>query len=363
MEQTIREIAAALGAEAVGATDIRVTHAAEPGMADADALALAMTAAYTADLSKGNARAALLAPGTDWRALGLEAAIFAPRTRVAMAGITQSFDKGPQIAPGIHPSCVIDPTSTIGIGAAIAPFVVIGAGVRIGSGARIAAHVSIGEGAEIGPDCLIHAGVRIGAKVRIGARFIAQPGAVIGGDGFSFVTPEKSGIEEVRETLGQRTAITPQSWQRIHSLGSVVIGDDVEVGANSCIDRGTIRNTVIGSGTKIDNLVQIGHNCVVGRDCLFCGQAALSGSVRVGDRVVLAGRAGVADNVTIGDDAILTGGAGVLTHVPAGRVVAGTPAVQLEAHLNSYKALRRLPRMLARLDDLQKLVSNLRQRD
>ncbi len=168
----------------------------------------------------------------------------------------------------------------------------IGAGTEIGPGARIASHVSIAEGCRIGADALILQGARIGPRVTIGARFICQPGAVIGGDGFSFVTPEKSGVEAVRETLGSRESAAAQSWTRIHSLGSVRIGDDVEVGANACIDRGTIRDTEVGSGSKLDNLVHLGHNVIVGRDCLLCGQVGIAGSARIGDRVVLGGNAG-----------------------------------------------------------------------
>lgn len=358
MSYSIAELARRLNAGAEGTVDLRVTHTAEPAQADADALAMALSKAYLADLSKGRARAALVPPDTDWKAFGLEAVIIAPRGRLAMAGVTQAFDRGPVMAAGIHPSAVIDPSAVIGADAAISPLVVVGPGVRIGNRARIAPHVSIGADVRIGDDALIHAGVRIGDRVQIGDRFIAQPGAVIGGDGFSFVTPERSGIEEIRTTLGQQTAITPQSWQRIHSLGAVRVGDDVEIGANSCIDRGTIADTVVGDGTKIDNHVQIGHNCIVGRDCLFCGHAALSGSVRVGDRVVLAGRAGVGDNLTIGDDAILTAGSGVITNVPPGRVLAGAPSMPLEQHMASYKALRRLPRLAERVAELQKRVSN-----
>ena len=132
---------------------------------------------------------AILAEGMDPEAYGLKAAIFAPRPRLVMAGLTRAFDRGPDIAPGIHPTAVIDPTAMIGDGAAIAPFVVIGAHVRIGQGARIGSHVSIGRGARIGDQALIHPGVRIGHDVTAGDRLIVQPGASIGGDGFSFVTP------------------------------------------------------------------------------------------------------------------------------------------------------------------------------
>jgi len=298
-------------------------------------------------------------PGADWQGLGLEAVIFAPRSRLAMAGLSRMMDPGPQIAPGLHPMAVVDPTAEIGAGAAIGPFVVIGAGVRIGPGARIASHVSIAEGATIGADAMILQGARIGPGVTIGDRFICQPGASIGGDGFSFVTPQQSGVEEIRTTLGQREEIRQQSWTRIHSLGSVTLGDDVEVGANATIDRGTIRDTSVGSGTKIDNLVQLGHNVQVGRDCLLCGQVGVAGSTRIGNRVVLAGQVGVSDNIFIGDDVIAGGGTKIFSNVPAGRTILGNPAVKMETQMEINKALRRLPRLAATVAELQKLVSKL----
>lgn len=357
MTHTIRDIAQAIGAEAAGDLDLTVSGAAEPALAGPDHLALAMDPKYAPGLAKGQARVAMLWPGADWQAMGLQAAIFAPRGRLAMAGLSRMLDAGPAIAPGIHPMTVIDPTAEIGAGAAIGPFVTIGAGVRLGSRARVAAHVSISEGAQIGADALICQGARIGARVVIGDRFICQPGAVIGADGFSFVTPEKSGVEEIRQTLGQREEIRAQSWTRIHSLGSVTIGDDVEVGANATIDRGTIRDTAIGSGTKLDNLVHIGHNVQVGRDCLLCGQVGVAGSSRIGDRVVLAGQCGVNDNIFIGDDVICGGGTKIFTNAPAGRVLLGYPAVKMETHVEMQKALRRLPRLAARVAEIEKVIA------
>ncbi|WP_374644033.1 UDP-3-O-(3-hydroxymyristoyl)glucosamine N-acyltransferase [Tabrizicola sp.] len=354
MAHTIRDIAQALGAEAEGELDLAVRGAAEPQAAGPDDLALAMDPRYAEGIARGRARAAVVWPGADWRAMGLKAAIFAPRGRLAMAGLTRLMDPGPEIAPGVHPMAVVDPSAVIGAGAAIAPFVVIGRDVRIGPGARIASHVSIAEGARIGAGALILQGARIGARVSIGERFICQPGAVIGADGFSFVTPEKSGVEEIRETLGSRAEIKGQSWTRIHSLGAVTIGDDVEIGANVCIDRGTIRDTVIGSGTKVDNLVHIGHNVQVGRDCLLCGQVGIAGSARIGDRVVLAGQCGVNDNIFVGDDVIAGGGTKIFTNAPAGRVLLGYPAVKMETHVEIQKALRRLPRLAARVAALER---------
>jgi UDP-3-O-[3-hydroxymyristoyl] glucosamine N-acyltransferase len=354
MGHRIGDIAKALGAEAEGDLALVVTGASEPQAAGPDQLALAMDPRYADGIGKGKARAAVVWPGADWRAMGLKAAIFAPRSRLAMAGLTRLMDPGPAIMPGVHPLAVVEPSAEIGAGAAIGPFVVIGAGVVIGPGARIASHVSIAEGARIGAEALILQGARIGARVTIGDRFICQPGAVIGADGFSFVTPEKSGVEEIRETLGSRAEIKDQTWTRIHSLGAVTIGDDVEIGANVCIDRGTIRDTLIGSGTKMDNLVHIGHNVQIGRDCLLCGQVGIAGSARIGDRVVLAGQCGVNDNIFVGNDVIAGGATKIFTNAPAGRVLLGYPAVKMESHVEMQKALRRLPRLAARVVALEK---------
>lgn len=357
-EFSVRDIAAALGAEALGAADLLVSGVAEPALAGPTDLALAMRPEYAAGLAEGRARVAVIGADMDWQALGLEAAIVAPRPRYAMAGVTAAMDPGPGIAPGVHKMAVIDPSAMIGEGACVGPFVVIGAGVRIGARARIASHCSIGAGAVIGDDALLHEGVRVCHHVQIGDRFIAQPGAVLGGDGFSFVTPQKSTVEAARASLGTSTdAAVEQSWVRIHSLGSLIIGNDVEVGSNAAIDRGTIANSEIGDGTKIDNLVHIGHNCVIGKDCLICGQTGFAGSVQMGDRVVLGGKCGVSDNITIGSDVVAAGASKLFTNVPSGRMIMGHPAVKMDTHVEMYKALRRLPRTMRTVADLQKAVS------
>lgn len=357
MQVTIQDLAKALSARAWGDLSMRVTGAAEPGQAGPDQIALAMSPKYAEALKPG--AAAILAEGMDPEAYGLAAAIFAPRPRLVMAGLTRSFDPGPDIAPGIHASAVIDPSASIGEDAAIGPFVSIGAGVRIGARARISSHVSIERGTLIGDDALILNGARIQHGVRIGARVVVQPGAVIGGDGFSFVTPEESGVEEMRRNLGKRENFSPQSWERIHSLGGVDIGDDVEIGSGATIDRGTIRATRIGSGTKLDNLVHLGHNVIIGRDCLICGQVGVAGSSVVGDRVVLAGQVGVSDNITIGDDVIAGGATKIFSRVPAGRVMLGNPAVEMTTRMEMDRAARRLPRLAATVAKLQKTVTDL----
>ena len=345
MAHSIAEIAAAIGAGAVGDTAFEVTGAAEPGAAGPRDIAVAMAPRYVAELAAGRARTALVAAGTDWHALGLRAAVVVDRPRLALAGLTRLLDPGPAIVPGVHPSAVVHPSVRLGPGVSVGPFSVIGEGTEIGAGTRILSHVSVGEGCSIGEEGLLHAGVRLGRAVRIGRSFTAQPGAAIGGDGFSFVTAEKSGIETVRETLGRRDGDRAQAWVRIHSLGGVEIGDDVEVGANSTIDSGTIRATRIGRGTKIDNLVQIGHNVTLGEDCLLCGQVGIAGSARVGDRVTLGGQCGVSDNIFVGDDVIAGGATKIFTSVPAGRVILGSPAMKMESHLQAWKHIRRLGRL------------------
>jgi UDP-3-O-[3-hydroxymyristoyl] glucosamine N-acyltransferase len=193
--------------------------------------------------------------------------------------------------------------------------------------------------------------------VRIGERFIAHPNAVIGADGFSFVTADVSLVENARRTLGDTMGAEAQEWRRIHSLGGVEIGDDVEVGAGSAIDYGTVRATRVGDGTKVDNLVHIAHNCVIGRHTLLCAQVGIAGSATIGDYCVLGGQVGVADNVAVGERVIAGGGSKILSNVPAGRVVQGYPAVRMETHVEGYKALRRLPRILDEIRGRQKPVS------
>lgn len=358
MAITVGDIATALDAAAEGDLTLPISGAAEPAAAKAGELAMAMSPKYAEALPQGAAEAALLWEGADWQAMGLKAAIFVTRPRLAMAGLTKAFDPGPAIAGGIHPTAVIDPTASIGANPAIGPLVVVGPGAVIGDNARLAAHVVVGEHARIGDHAMILSGVRIGSRVTIGDRFIAQSGAVIGADGMSFVTPDKSNVEKVRENVGQADDLGQEPWVRIHSLGAVTVGNDVEIGANACIDKGTIRDTRIGNGTKIDNLVHIAHNVVIGENCLFAAQVGIAGSTKIGDRVVFGGQCGVGDNLSIGSDVVAGGASKMLSNVPSGRAVLGYPAVKMETHVETYKALRRLPRLFTQVAKLQKSVSN-----
>lgn len=357
MALTVAELAQALGGRLWGQGDLPVNGAAEPADAEPDLIAIATAPKYAESVRPGGI--ALLAEGMDPEALGLKAAVIVTRPRLALAGLTRGFDPAPTPARGIHPTAVVAPSAQIGLGAAIGPFVVIGEGVRIGTNARIASHVSIGDRTVIGDDALIHAGARIAHDVTIGDGFIMHPNASVGADGFSFVTPEVSGVEEIRHNLGVRTEVKAQHWTRIHSLGGVAIGDNVEIGALASVDRGTIRATRIGSGTKIDNQVQVGHNVTVGEDCMLCGQVGIAGSTRIGNRVVLGGKVGVSDNIFVGDDVIAGGGTDIYTNVPAGRVILGSPAVKMETHVEIQKGIRRLPRLYTQVAQLQETVKKM----
>ncbi|WP_371168724.1 UDP-3-O-(3-hydroxymyristoyl)glucosamine N-acyltransferase [Aliiroseovarius sp. 2305UL8-7] len=364
MQFTLSQIATALNAEALGDPDILLTGAAEPSDAGPEHLALAMDPKYADGITNGRARAALLWEGADWQALGLRGAICLSRGKTAMPLLTRTLDPGLGIAEGIHPSAVVDPTATIGKGARIGPLAVIGADVIIGERAQVGAHASIGYGTVIGDDLTLHPGARIAHLCQIGHRYIGQSNSVIGGDGFSYVTMDKeSAVESLRHGMaeGEAQASVEGSahWARVHSLGGVEIGDDVELGATSTIDRGTIRATRIGRGTKIDCQVQVGHNAEVGEDVMMCGNVGVSGSARIGNRVVLGGKVGVSDNIFIGDDVIAGGGTNIYTNVPAGRAVLGSPAVKIETEMAIRRELRRLPRLAETLRDLQKTVSKL----
>lgn len=364
MPHTIQDIADAVGGKAVGDTGYQITGTAEPAMATADDIALAMSPAYADQIGKGGARTALLGADADWENYGLAAAVLVSRPRLAMAGLTTRLDPGQRYPRGIDPSAMVEGSAKIGDNVSIGPMAYVGANAVIGHNCQIGPQCYIGSEAQIGPDAVIHVGVRIMARVRIGARFRANPGVVIGGDGHSFVTPQESAVEQARATLGkEELTANPQAWTRIHSLGSVVIGDDCEFGANSTVDAGTIRPTRVGNGCKIDNLCMVGHNVTIGNDCLFASQVGIAGSTAIGNNVILAGQVGVSDNITIGDNVVAGGASKIYTKVPAGRIVMGSPAVKMETNIEMYKYQRRLPRLAAQIAELQKAVFKTGEKD
>ncbi|MEQ5868836.1 UDP-3-O-(3-hydroxymyristoyl)glucosamine N-acyltransferase [Sagittula sp. NFXS13] len=363
MHYTVGQIAEALGVTAEGDQTLEVSGVSEPQTASASQIALAMKPEFASRIGEGQARVAMLWNGADWRGMGLSAALMAPRPRFALSGLSAMMDLGQGYGGGIHPSAFVDETAEIGEGVSIGPMSVVMAGARIGAGSVVGPQCFVGQDVVLGAEALLHAGVKLMARVRIGARFVAHPGAVVGGDGFSFVTPEPSGVEKARASLGEEGNETAQPWARIASLGAVSVGDDVEMGCNACIDRGTVRDTQVGNGVKMDNLVQIGHNVVIGDDTMVCAGGAIAGSSVLGRNVVVGGCAGISDNLKIGDRVILGGGTMVLSNVPEGRVMLGYPAMKMDSHVESYKGLRRLPRLFRDVADLKKAVSKLTSND
>ena len=356
MSFTLSEIARALGVDFHGDGALVIDGLAEPQDAGPGDLALAMDKAYGEAIQESRAEAAMLWADADWRGLGLKGAILVERSGAVLPVLTRLMDRAPQMADEIHPSAVIGPGATIGPGARIGAYVVIGRDVQIGANARIAPHVTIDANVRLGANALLHAGVRLQHNVVIGDNFICHANTVIGSDGFSFKkTEHASTVEQLRAAVGKGPLAdlpatqSTSGWARVASLGGVVIGDDVEIGAATSVDSGTIRATVIGRGTKIDNQVQIAHNVVVGEDCLICGDTAIAGSVRIGDRVVMGGACKISDNLFIGDDVIVAGTSMVFTNIPAKRQVWGWPAVKLDTQMAINREMRRLPRLASQI--------------
>jgi len=237
------------------------------------------------------------------------------------------FYQPPRYAPGVHSTAVVDRSANIGPDAHIGPYVVVGEDVVIGEGAVLLAHSVIYRGVKIGNNFLAHSHAIVREFCRIGNNVILQNGVVVGADGFGFA----------KDNDGH--------WHKIVQSGPTVIDDDVEIQANSCIDRASVGETRIGRGAKIDNLVQVGHGSTVGQDTLLCAQVGLAGSTDVGNKVILAGQVGAAGHCKIGDGAIATAQAGI-RDVPPGAIVSGSPAIDNKLWLRCIAAYNRLPALV-----------------
>jgi UDP-3-O-[3-hydroxymyristoyl] glucosamine N-acyltransferase len=349
----LSEIATALQARLIGDGGIEIDRPVHPADAEsARDLALAMEPSALAALAESRARAALVVEGAKVPDGRLDGQIVVVRPRYAMANLLELFERPPHVERGIHPTASIAKGAVLGAEVAVGPFVYIGPGARIGKGTRILAHVTVGAEAVVGERCLFHPGVRVGERVVIGNRVILHNNASIGADGFSYATPERSSVETVKQTGS--VAATNRELTRINSIGTVILADDVEVGACSTIDRGTVSATRVGRNTKIDDLVMVGHNCVIGENCMLCGQSGLAGSCRVGDRVVLGGQVGVADHISIGDDCVIGGGTGIGRNVQPRSVLLGYPPLPPgEAHALFLNAMR-LGRLFKDVEELKR---------
>lgn len=251
--------------------------------------------------------------------------ITVPDAKLAFAQLTALFAPPPP-PPSISAQAAVHPDAVLGERVSVGAGAVVGAGVRLGDGCRVGPGCVVGEGAVIGEDALLHANVTLYPGVRVGARAVLHSGVVVGADGFGY-------------------AFGPQGALKIHHHGTAILEDDVEVGANTCIDRGTLGETRIGARSKIDNLCQIGHNVVTGPDCVIAGATAIGGSTTLGRGVVLGGKVGVNDHIRIGDGARVAGGAGVTKSVPAGETWAGFPAQPHRRWVREHYLLGKLERI------------------
>jgi UDP-3-O-[3-hydroxymyristoyl] glucosamine N-acyltransferase len=260
---------------------------------------------------------------------------------LAWAKAIELFYHPPRYSPGIHPTAVVHPTAKLGKNAHIGPYVVIDQDAVIGDNAVLLAHVVIYRGVAIGNNFFAHAHAVVREFCRLGDNILLQNGAIIGPDGFGFAKDEDSMIKNDDAT-----------WHKIVQSGNVVLENDVEIQANSCIDRASIGETRIGRGTKIDNLVQVGHSCTLGHDTLLISQVGLAGSTEVGNHVILAGQVGVSGHVTIGDGVIAIAQSGIPHDVPPGAMVSGSPAIDHKLWLKCTAAYAKLPDLVKALRKL-----------
>ena len=333
---TSAEIAAIVGAQRTsGTTTRKIGDIASLSAARAGDLSFLGNAKYKAQVAESQATVLLLPLDYTGEPSAGQVYLFVENPSVALARLCARIEQTlwPKPPSGIHPSAVVAATAKIDATAHIGPLCVIEDGVSVGAGSVLQASIFVGRAARIGEGCWVMPGCTIASYCSLANRVRLQPGVVIGSDGFGY------------EFIAGRHEKVPQ-------IGTVIIGDDVEIGANSTLDRARFSRTVVGEGTKIDNLVQVAHNVVIGRHCILCAQAGISGSTTLEDYVVLGGQSGLGGHITLAKSSKVGGGAGVTSDVPAGAYVNGTPAIP-------YMLERRLAILHQRLPDLFKRVAAL----
>jgi UDP-3-O-[3-hydroxymyristoyl] glucosamine N-acyltransferase len=322
------EIAERLGCELAGNGAIEIVGVAGIEEAGPDRLTFVANPKYAALARTTSAGAILVEP--DFPALERTATLRIKNPYLAFARAIEMFYNAPHHKPGIHPTAVVPDSARIGDGAHIGAYVVLGEDVVLGRDAVLLPHVVIYDGVRIGDRFFAHAHAVVREHCVLGDDVVLQNGAVIGADGFGFA---KDGKE----------------WRKIVQAGRAVLGNDVEVQANACIDRASVGETVVKDGAKVDNLVQVGHGSTVGERTLLCAQVGLAGSTVIGKDVILAGQVGVAGHLTVGDGAIATAQTGIPNDVAAGSVVSGYPAVENKQWLRQVVVVNKLPEIVKEL--------------
>jgi UDP-3-O-[3-hydroxymyristoyl] glucosamine N-acyltransferase len=334
------EIADLVGGALAGDRDREIRRVADLETAGPDELAFADGERALALAARSAAGCILLPEGAS---LSRQTTIAVPHPKLALIRAAAALHPESPVEPSIHPTAVIAPSARISAEASVGPHAVIEEDVKIGPGTSVGAGVFLGRGVEVGPRCRLYPRVSVYPGARIGSGVVIHAGAVIGSDGFGYVFAE-----------GRQNKF-PQ-------LGRVVVEDDVEIGSNATVDRGALGTTVIGQGTKIDNLVQIAHNVRIGRHCVIAAQTGISGSVVIGDYVAMGGQVGVGDRARIEDQAMIGAQAGIPTgkRIPRRTVVWGTPARPLAEFKKIYAHLSNLPKLADKIRELSSRASRKR---
>lgn len=325
-----------MGAELRGDAELEVTGINGIEEAGPTEVTFVANPRYAAMARKTQAAAVLVEPGFQEISA---ATLRIQNPYLAFSRSLALFYQPPAYAPGIHPTAVIDPTAAIGEGAHIGAYVVVGPQVRLGAHATLLPHVVLYPGVQAGDYLFAHAHAVVRENCTLGDHVTLENGAIVGADGFGFAKDEQG------------------HWEKIPQSGPVRLGDRVDVQANACIDRATVGATEIGDGSKIDNLVQIGHGSKVGENTLVCAQTGLAGSSVVGNNVILAGQTGIAGHCKVGDGVILTAQSAVSHDVPAGKMISGSPGFDNRIWLRAITIFQRLPELMKRLDRMEKKLT------
>jgi len=339
MEKTLGELAKVLGGKLENANPDFIVKGVN-GLEEATAEQISFAVPPHVEESELSAAGALVLP-LDVEFTG-KPVIRVENPRAAFAKLLVLFRPPEEVAKAVSEYAYIDPTATLGKEVAILPFAYVGGGAVIGDGTVIYPHVYVGRHVHIGENCVLYSNVTVRENCIIGNRTILQAGAVIGGDGFGYITDK-----------GKHS--------KVLQVGNVVIGDDVEIGNNTCIDRATVESTIIGSGTKIDNLVHLGHNDILGENCMVVAQVGLSGSTVVGDNVTFAGQVGSVGHIHIGNNCVFAARSGITNNIPADSICAGFPARPHRAWLKQEVQLRRIGDITDRLKALEKAIKCLQE--
>ncbi len=336
---SVADIARWVGGEIVGDGKVKITGCAGIKEARHGDITFVVNDKY-ASLAESSAASAIIVP----RQVTLPGKVFirVDNPSLAFTDVMRRIlpDAARHFPKGIHPTAVVAADAVLGKGVALGPFTVVEAGASIGEGAVVYGHCYIGHKTSVGAQCLIYPGVILREEISVGNRVIIQPGAVLGSDGYGFVTVDGKHI-------------------KLPQVGTVIIEDDVEIGANVTIDRARFDKTVIGAGTKIDNLVHIAHNVIVGKHCLIVAQVGISGSTVLGNYVILAGQAGLIGHLKIGDGAVVAAQSGVLRDIKAGEQVFGSPSQPIREAFKNNIHVQKLGEYVQTIKELKKRIEEL----